>query len=303
MPICLRLLVVVCLLALASAGCPDDKDQPCYKNKWMFQLHACFMAIGWGLILPWGAAIAMYRRHVGKAGGGKHHAPKIFKNHASFYTMHRNLQMVGFLFVIAGFVTIYLAMPKVWGEPGKKYDPGVSRFYTETTSCKGAKSMWSVQTLGCHNPHTKLGIAIICLMIFQVAFGVVHHLLLGRFNTASGNGASWVRPVLPSYIHVYLGWTLVVLALINCAFGCDMYGAIYDKVGNGSRARTFGVPFFLAMLALVVVVNLLEQVKLWKFAGHCCPFKDGDNSIRCCPVPIHAKASSTPAPTTETDSV
>ena len=256
-------LFLAACVATAGASCAAGAE--CDKHKWMMTLHGTFMAIGWGLLLPWGATIAMYRRYIGRAGSDS----KYFKNDPSFYNMHRNLQVLGVCFVIAGFVTIYFGMEKVWGK-------GAEHFNTNVDKCAG---MWA-NNFFCYNPHTKLGFAIFVMMCGQVLLGVIHHLILARYKRIGGS--NWVRPVFPSYIHVYLGWALICLGLINCAFGLDMYASIFPY-GGGENAREVGVPIMLAILGITVLFNFYEQVGLWFKSKHCCPFKDADNAIRCCP--------------------
>jgi len=273
------LFVTATLITVDGACIPGgypSTDAYCDQNKWRLQLHGVLMGLGWGLCLPWGAGIAMYRRFVGEAGGGKHHESKIFKSHPSFYNMHRNLQVLGYTLSICGFIVVVDALPKLWG-------PSVEHFHAAVPNgaCKNLKA-GEERPVFCTNNHTRLGLWIVILSTAQVILGIVHHVLLDRFKKSKSHGDVWVRPVIPSYIHVYLGWILILMSLFQCALGCDLYAQTYPYDG-GNNARV-GVYLFLAIFALVVLVNGFEQVKLWKFAGHFIPFKDGNAKFQFFPV-------------------
>lgn len=240
----------------------------CLEQMWAIQLHGSMMFLAWGLILPWGALLAQYRRWVGKAGGGEHHIGTFLKESPSFFPTHRNMQMAGVTIAAFGVLGGYLGVARIWAP------------------CENGACHWFVPDAcgdtnpGCFapNPHSKVGIAIFLLMILQSILGIVHHSVKEKYDATSPT-KPWVRPLLPSYLHVYLGHLLTMVSLFNLALGFDFYDFIY-----GSRvARVMVWVTLIAFLGGYVVFAIMEQVQLNKLLGSWMPLTP--NAGLCPPRP------------------
>jgi hypothetical protein len=75
-------------------------------------------------------------------------------------------------------------------------------------------------------------------MLVQVLLGVYSHKIKAAFDAkVEPQNTPWTRPLLPSYLHVYLGHALCILSIVNCALGLDLYDFIYDSTSARAMVR------------------------------------------------------------------
>lgn len=175
------------------------------KSYWM--AHGVLMCLSWGFLIPLGTLLAVYRRYVGGKNG------KILKNDPSFYPWHRNLQWVGFILAMIGFGMGAAGSRRIYNT-GRAFDDVLLNYRSD-------KIPW--------NRHVKLGVSVLIIAGVQVLMGIIAHIMKDRHGKKEGAGP-WKRPIIPSWLHVVMGFACVVLAFVTIFQGLQIYDFIFYKL-------------------------------------------------------------------------
>ena len=167
--------------------------------------HGCLMIAAWGFFIPLGTLLAVYRRYVGKSGNGK-----ILKNEPSFYPWHRNLQTFGFILAMIGFGMGAAGSRRVYGT-GRAFDNVLLNFTSDQIP-------W--------NRHVKLGVSVLIIAGVQVLIGIAAHFMKDR-HASKPDAAPWKRPLIPSWLHVVMGFAVMCLAYVTIYQGLQIYTFIF----------------------------------------------------------------------------
>lgn len=168
--------------------------------------HGVLMILAWGFFIPLGTLLAVYRRYVGKDG-------KILKNDPSFYPWHRNLQWIGFLLCMIAFGMAAAGSRRVY-DTGRAFDDVLLNFQNKNIP-------W--------NRHVKLGVSVLIISGTQVLMGIIHHWLKDR-HAKKEDAGPWKRPIIPSWLHVVMGFCCCCLAYVTIFQGLQIYDFIFYKL-------------------------------------------------------------------------
>ncbi|KAF9960396.1 hypothetical protein BGZ72_007054 [Mortierella alpina] len=114
---------------------------------------------------------------------------RFFGHINSVFRWHRPIQVLGFLTAVAAFITIIVAFEK---SPQQK---------THVDS-----------------PHAKFGVVIVCMLVVQVCIGIfIFHTFDPSRDPAKG-------PTIPTWVHRFWGYAVLVCGLAQVAMGLDKYG-------------------------------------------------------------------------------
>ncbi|KAF9940124.1 hypothetical protein BGZ67_008303 [Mortierella alpina] len=114
---------------------------------------------------------------------------RFFGHINSVFRWHRPIQVLGFLTAVAAFITVIVAFEK---SPQPK---------THVDSA-----------------HAKFGVAIICMLVVQVCLGIfIFHTFDPSRDPARG-------PTIPTWVHRFWGYAVLVCGLTQVALGLQMYG-------------------------------------------------------------------------------
>merc|ERR1712176_717323 len=100
-------------------------------------------------------------------------------------------------------------------------------------------------------------------MGIQVFLGWLHHHYKVKFEANKKKGEEWIRPVFPSYLHVYMGHILIIAGFVNCILGFDLYNFIFPN----DTVKSVGTIFVCIPLVGYIVLLLTEQIVIWKTNG------------------------------------
>lgn len=180
------------------------------EGRYFWIAHGVLMILAWGFFIPVGTLLAVYRKYVGKDG-------KILKNDPSFYPWHRNLQWIGFLLAMIGFGMAAAADRRVYGT-GRAFDDVLLRYRSD-------QMPW--------NRHVKLGVSVLIIAGVQVLMGIIHHWLKDR-HASKPDAGPWKRPIVPSWLHVVMGFCCSCLAYVTIYQGIQIYDFIFYKLEHSS---------------------------------------------------------------------
>jgi hypothetical protein len=169
--------------------------------------HGILMCLSWGFLIPLGTLLAVYRRHVGGKDG------KILKNSPSFYPWHRNLQWAGFILAMIGFGMGAAGSRQIY-DTGRAFDDVLLNY-------RSPKIPW--------NRHVKLGVSVLIIAGVQVLMGIIAHIMKDRHGKKA-NAGPWKRPIIPSWLHVVMGFACVCLAFVTIFQGLQIYDFIFYKL-------------------------------------------------------------------------
>jgi hypothetical protein len=161
------------------------------------------MIAAWGFFIPLGTLLAVYRRYVGKNG-------KVLKKEPSFYPWHRNLQWFGFILAMIGFGMGAAGSRRVY-ETGRPFNDTLLNYWNEDIP-------W--------NRHVKLGVSVLIIAGAQVFMGIAAHILKARHGKKPDAGP-WKRPLIPSWLHVVMGFSCVCLAYVTIYQGLQIFDSIF----------------------------------------------------------------------------
>lgn len=205
------------------------------------------------MFLPAGGLVALFRPYFGGGPQGR-----CCKKAASFYPIHRNLQAIGIVLNLVGAIIIIAAVNSEYADYAASKGVSVLEFQMSIDLSKFT---------GTFNEHIKLGTLILCLSLVQGLLGWLAHVYKARWGkTATADGDKWARPVLPSYLHVYLGWTLIVLAWVQCFWGFEIYAYIFAADVGAGYAIT---AVLVAVGAVALLVGQAKASRSRDYAGPC----------------------------------
>ena len=252
------LLSALATSADAARGFLDDSTAS------TFRAHGALMLIAWGFLLPLGAIIALYRRHFSK----------------SFFPWHRALQVTGFVLSSIAFILAIKGINDAYGAYAEKKGQPLSDYswnykgYNTPANCEKAKTAEQAGEFLCTGPHVRMGFFIVGLSTLQVILGVTHHQIKKRFDAKSDDNKVWKRPVLPSYFHVYLGWTILALAYLQMYWGLQYFNHIAAKDDDNAMWKCRYIVIIFG--AIFGILLLVEQALRWKAHGfNPCGLKHG----------------------------
>ena len=156
------------------------------------------------LLLPSGGIVALFRNLFGANG-------RFCQSSKSFFPIHRALQVLGLILQIVGFIIIVAAVESEYGAYAKARGKTVTEYQLGLSLSKYTKSF---------NEHVQLGFIIFILSLIQGILGWLAHVFKDRWAATKSADQQWARPVIPSWIHVYLGWILIILAWVQVGCCC-----------------------------------------------------------------------------------
>ncbi|KAF9967171.1 hypothetical protein BGZ70_010514, partial [Mortierella alpina] len=114
---------------------------------------------------------------------------RFFGHINSVFRWHRPIQVLGFLTAVAGFITVIVAFEKA---PQQKTHVG--------------------------SAHAQFGVVIICMLVIQVCIGIfIFHTFDPSRDPAKG-------PTVPTWVHRFWGYAVLVCGLAQVALGLQKYG-------------------------------------------------------------------------------
>ncbi|KAF9574289.1 hypothetical protein EC968_007058 [Mortierella alpina] len=114
---------------------------------------------------------------------------RFFGHINSIFRWHRPIQVLGFLTAVASFITIIVAFEKS-PQPRNHVD----------------------------SAHARFGVAIICMLVVQVCIGIfIFHTFDPSRDPAKG-------PTIPTWVHRFWGYAVLVCGLVQVAMGMQKYG-------------------------------------------------------------------------------
>jgi len=205
--------------------------------------HMLFMLFSWGLLLPWGVAIANRTRTVKGAPKG------------AWFHVHKNMQYVGWFFQIIGFVCAIVYIEELQGV-----------HFTMTPFKDGDGS----------NPHTYIGLVVVILGTLQPlnAFFRPH-------NPAPGEPKPTSR-FLWEILHKGSGYSAIVLGAVNIVLGILLVQAkSYDNAVIGVSAAFAALGLIpVIIFVLVSFVNPQNCCSRMITKTACTPAADRSQSTK-----------------------
>ena len=78
------------------------------------------------------------------------------------------------------------------------------------------------------NHHVKWGVSVLIISGTQVLLGIWHHVWKAKHDSKK-DAKLWKRPLVPSWLHVIMGFLLMLVAYITMYQGLQIYNFIFYK--------------------------------------------------------------------------
>ena len=115
-----------------------------------------------------------------------------------------------------------------------------------------------------NDTHTRLGLAVLALALFQPVFGTLHHRLFKRRAADATAGRATKAPGRTSFgrIHIWLGRSLILMGTVNGGLGIRLAGKspLQSSSTTTKAATAYGVVAG-AMFALYFILVVLFEIR------------------------------------------